>query len=193
MTDDAATPPLPPLTPEDRALTDEPSGTPTVLADGQIWILADYVPVLGGVWDTLYDHRIGRGKYAIADLRTAAVHLVRANYAATPAECYDLLLHADPTGLLEAVEAALLPMPGMSAERTWSRWVESALWAGGLDPAHIPARIRNEVLEHLERSGRVIPRTEWIGSHRAAASRAQLTAHAAERAAAAASGPPADS
>lgn len=176
MTDDATPPPL---MPDARALDDEPIGTPTVLGDGNSWTLSDYVPRLGGVWDTLYDHRVGRGKYRIADIRTAATHLLRANYAATPAECYSLIVGADPAGLVAAVEAAMLPMPELSEDRTFSRWAESALWAAGLDPAKVPPRLRNEVLEHIENSGRCIPRTRWIGSHNAAARRTALLKNAA--------------
>lgn len=169
---------LPPLEPEARALDADPEGTPTVLADGRCWILADYVPRLGGVWDTLYDSNVGRGKYRIADVRTACLRLLRANYAVTEPEGFDLISGADPIGLVAAVESAMLPMAELSAERTLSRWAESALRSVGLDPETIPGRIRNEVLEHLEHSGRIVPRTLWIGSHHAAARRTALLKNA---------------
>lgn len=178
MHDDAATRPHP--TPEARA-KGEPAGTPVAFGDGNAWTLADYVPRLEPVWDRIYDDNIRRGVYSPEHIRIAAWLLLRENYELTADEAAELIVRSGPAAMVPAIETALFPMPALSVERTFSRWAESALWSAGIDPETVPARIRNEVLEHLEYSGRVVPRAEFMGASRASIHRALLLKNAAQK------------
>jgi hypothetical protein len=159
------------LTPEACALRDDITGTPVEI-DGQTWLFADGHPKLRGVWDTLYDHNVIRGRYTREDIQFAAFYLLMENYRLTFNESVSLIRSADTAQLVRAVETALF---GPRVEHnTYSMWVESALYSNGLDPAKIPPHRLHVVLEQLVRTGRAIPPEDFISSQTAMAKRSAL-------------------
>ena len=62
--------------PAERLRDGATGGTPTELADGRLWRLADHPPQLGGVWDRLYDDAHLVHSYDPDEIRTAALHLL---------------------------------------------------------------------------------------------------------------------
>lgn len=156
------------------------SGTPVLLTDGREWLLADFAPDPGDVWDRLYDGNIVRGQYDASDLYVAAYRLLRANYHLTPEEAYRLLA-VDPANLVHPVEVALFGVD--RPYRGFSEWVEVSLLANGLDPDRIPPSRRRAVVDYLVTTGKAIPAAEYLSSHQAAAKRKAILDFAARRAA----------
>ena len=63
--------------------------------------------------------------------------------------------------------------------RTYSTWAASALWANGLDPATIPAKLRPHVLNQLVGTGRALSINRYVESAVAAPQLAAFRARAA--------------
>lgn len=160
------------LTPEARAI-DEPKGSPVTLTDGREWLLHPAAPLArGGVWDRLYDSNVLKGKYQTADVLTAAYRLLRANYALSPEEAFDLFLGVDVADLVPPVEAALFGPRKRHGKN--SDWVLTMLISNGIKPEDVPPERLLDVMENLVASGLAKPEAEWISSQRAMASRKRL-------------------
>lgn len=146
-------------------------GTPVRLG-GSDWLLADFVPALGQVWDDLYDSNVLEGRYEAADVQRAAVRLLWANYDLSADEAVGLALGADPGSLVGAVEAALF---GESRpHRTYSDWAISSLLANGLDPKRVPPESLRDVLDQLVISGRAVAPDEFVTTLRYARERREI-------------------
>jgi hypothetical protein len=141
-----------------------------VLADGQEWLLADYAPTLSEEWDRLYDGNVVFRKYQAADVRLGAWALLLAGYDLTRAEAATLIIGADLTALVQAVEVALFGPA--RRHRTYSQWVCASLWSVGVDPDRIPPDMIRPVLEILVATGRTPPEAEFISAAEAAVARA---------------------
>lgn len=134
-------------------------GTPVILG-GSEWLLADFVPALGRVWDDLYDSNVLEGRYEAADVQRAAVRILWANYDLSADEAVGLVLGADPGSLVGAVEAALFGEA--RPHRTYSDWAISSLLANGLDPKRVPPESLRDVLDQLVISGRAVAPEEFV-------------------------------
>ena len=114
-------------------------GTDLVLADGQTWTLADYIPALGLVWDQLYDDNLLRQQYDLVDLQLAATRLLLENHDLPADFAVWLLTGVDPDGLVVAVEAALFG--NRHAFRGYSDWATGSLVANGIDPSIVRPKV----------------------------------------------------
>lgn len=131
-------------------------GTPVVLADGQTWYLAAYMPDLNDrVWDRLFDQNVAIGKYQVTDVRGAASRLLLESYSLSPDQAVALVMEADPESLKKAVENALFR--GASGDLTLTQWLRYSLLAAGLDPEEIPPADRFGVVQELVACRRARP------------------------------------
>lgn len=145
--------------PEARKRPSTVRGTPVRLG-GSEWLLADFVPALGQVWDDLYDSNVLQGRYEAVDVQRAAVRLLWANYDLSADEAVGLVLGADPATLVGAVEAALFGEA--RPHRTYSDWALSALLANGLGPKRVPPESLRDVLDQLVAVGRAVPPESFV-------------------------------
>lgn len=154
-------------------------GTATVLADGREWLLADYVPQLSELWDTLYRDNCIRQRYDPNDIRVAAFRLLEANYDLAPEEGAPLIAGVNPATLVPAVEAALFGPQHVDV--TFSDWVIQSLTANGIDPATIDPRLVRPILNGLVRTERALPEgqaiTAAVAGARLREARAMAAAH----------------
>lgn len=146
-------------------------GTPVILG-GSEWLLADFVPALGRVWDELYDANVLDHRYDVVDVQRAAVRLLWANYDLTTDEAVGLVLGADPATLVGAVEAALFGEA--KPHRTYSDWAISSLLANGVDPGAIPPEVLRDVLDQLTALGRAVPPESFVTTLRYARERREI-------------------
>ena len=159
-------------TPESSARRPDLRGVEVVLADGQTWTLADYIPDLAPVWDQLYDHNLISQGYNLADLHLASFRLLLENYDLPADFAVWLIDRTDPDALVTAVEGALFGV--RNALRGWSDWATGSLLANGIDPAIVPPERRRDVLDLLVASGRTVPASKFTSAGRAAAKRQGL-------------------
>jgi hypothetical protein len=167
--------------PDARRRHDGIDGTPIEIG-GTTWLLADYVPLLGAVWNRLFDQAVIDGRYEPDDVHKAAMHLLIENYRLSASECAVLLLAAplgsadeEHPGLVAAVERAMF---GEDQEqyrscRTYSQWMRLSLLANGLDPEKVPARDRRPLVLYLVAAGKAAPPELWVGSAATAFRRAK--------------------
>lgn len=151
-------------------------GTPVELADGRTWLLAEHPPELGGVWDTLYNDAVARGSYVEEQIRTAALHLLLANYDLSAEEAFALTLGAPIRPLVEAVEHALWGPGRITYD--YSDWVLASLYANGIDPDRVPPAVLPTVLELLVAMKRTLPAEQMIGSLKYAKTMRAARSHA---------------
>ncbi len=145
-----------------------------VVAGGEVWILADYLPVPEPVCDALYDDNALAGRYDESHLLVAAVRLLLACHDVPVETAADVAASADRRAVVAAVEAAMLGPE--ETHRTWSGWVTASLWSNGIDPDSVPPADRREVLDMLVATGRALPASKWVSSAEAAKVRADLMA-----------------
>ena len=145
--------------PANSARTAALTGTDVVLGDGQTWTLADFVPVLGGVWDKIYDDNLLATRYEREDIQVATLRLLEANYDLPTDVMVSLIEGASLDHLRNAVEFALFGH--RDRVRTWSDWAASALYANGIDPTTLPGNQLRPVLDSLVASGRAVNPLDW--------------------------------
>lgn len=148
-------------------------GTPVVI-HGETWMLSNYVPALGPVWDRLYDDNTLRGGYRLDDLQLAAFRLIQNAYHLTTDEAVALVRAADPADVMHSVETALFG--GHENYHGYSEYVRVTLWANAIDPAVIPPAMVRPVMDYLVRVGRALPPAAFVSSLEAAAVRQSFAA-----------------
>lgn len=134
-----------------------PTGIVVELADGREWTLAygGAARKLREYRDRIFDDVTIHQKVKGADIRIAAYFLLNANYDLEDDEALELINGAPADELAEAVVSALLWQE--SPSRTYTDWIESALWANNIDPDRVPPGILTFVLDQLVETGRAIP------------------------------------
>ena len=152
-------------TPQSSRRVAAPRGSDVLLADGNAWTLADFVPTLGDVWDRIYDDNLLATHYDRADVPLAGVRLLLANYDVPADFAAWLIQGAEVDQLRDAIEAALFGRKDQL--RTWSEWAEGALRANGIDPASLPAPQLRPVLDQLVAAGRAVPSVQYTSAGRA--------------------------
>lgn len=136
-------------------LYDHATGTAVELADGQTWLLADFVPVLGPAWDQLIAAGLRNQPIELPLVWLACRDLLLFNHS-VPADGALMLVRCTPTErLMPALNAALVPAE--ERDVPYSLWARSVIRVAGLDPARVPPDERGLVLSHLVASGRAIP------------------------------------
>lgn len=152
-----------PKTPDSRRFARAIDGTATVLSDGQTWHVCDYVPCFTSQWDNLYRDNVGVGAYDAADVDMCFYALLVEHYSVSDADAVQLIRGADQTGLINAVEIALLGHP-QNEYREYSDWVAACLESNGLVGDRRPSGRRlKDVLDMLVRTGKAVPADKWIG------------------------------
>ena len=149
-----------------------PRGNDLLLADGNFWTLADFVPTFGDVWDRIYDDNLLATHYDRGDMLLAGVRLLLANYDLPADFAAWLIQEAEIEQLRDAVEAAIFGQKDQI--RTWSKWAQAALWANGIDPATLPAQQLRPVLDQLVMAGRAAPSVNWTTAGQAYRQRKEL-------------------
>jgi hypothetical protein len=172
---DAEAPPALP-DPADRARSGL-RGLPVVIL-GETWLLADYRPTSGGVWDKIYDEAVMGGARMSGDILLAAAYLLAENYELTQAEAFAVILQADPADILEPVRFALFgpEKETRATRRTLSQWERFGLKAARIDPAPPDPWEMRAFLDYLVELGAILPQDRWISSAEAVARRARRAA-----------------
>lgn len=156
-----------------RCARGTPKGIEATLADGKRWTLAfaGAARRLAPYRDRIFDDITLTNKVKGTDIRIAAFYLLNANYDLEEQAALDLINGAEPDALAEAVVDAMLWQD--APRRTYTAWIESSLYANGIDPQGVPPEMLTFVLDQLVATKRAIPLQQFCDAaeakHRRAA------------------------
>ena len=157
-------------------------GVSAILADGQLWLLAEptfrpkagplTTPDIDSALDRFYERIVLGDDLPLDDLLGVARTLLLANYDLTNLEANSLLdvdAGDEAKALAGAISEALFGPE--HRVRGYTDWVRASFLSNDLTTTEVPASAVNDVLTLLLASGRTVPPAQFIDACRAAQDR----------------------